>query len=88
VHRDFFFEKALSFPPSGLGATAEILRDGSEKMTVCLVNDMETLIGGEPSVSRTACALARAVSPETPDSMVFDLIRAIRQTFWIVPAWR
>jgi bifunctional non-homologous end joining protein LigD len=43
-------------------------------MTVCLVNDLETLIWVENLASlELHVPLARAGSPQTPDSMVFDL---------------
>ena len=43
-------------------------------MTVCLVNDLNTLIWVENLASlELHVPLARADSPETPDSMVFDL---------------
>jgi bifunctional non-homologous end joining protein LigD len=43
-------------------------------MTVCLVNDLETLIWVENLASvELHVPLARANSPETPDAMVFDL---------------
>ena len=43
-------------------------------MTVCLVNDLDTLIWVENLASlELHVPLARAGSPETPDSMVFDL---------------
>ena len=43
-------------------------------MTVCLVNDLDTLIWAENLASvELHVPLAKANSPETPDSMVFDL---------------
>ena len=43
-------------------------------MTVCLVNDLETLLWVENLASlELHVPLARAGSPETPDAMVFDL---------------
>jgi len=43
-------------------------------MTVCLVNDLETLIWAENLASlELHVPLARAGSPERPDSVVFDL---------------
>ena len=43
-------------------------------MTVCLVNDLETLLWVANLASlELHVPLARAGSPETPDSMVFDL---------------
>jgi len=54
--------------------TAEISQDDEEWMTVCLVNNLETLIWVENLASlELHVPLARAHSPETPDSVVFDL---------------
>ncbi|MBA4373235.1 MAG: ATP-dependent DNA ligase [Thermodesulfovibrio sp.] len=74
VDKDFFFEKRCpSHRPSWV-PTAEVGRDDAEKMTVCLVNDLETLIWTQNLASvELHVPLARAGSPETPDSMVFDL---------------
>jgi bifunctional non-homologous end joining protein LigD len=74
VEKDFFFEKRCpSHRPAWL-ETAEVGRDDEERMTVCLVNDLETLIWVENLASiELHVPLARAGSPETADSMVFDL---------------
>ena len=74
VEKDFFFEKRCpSYHPAWV-KTAEIPQDNGEPMTVCLVNDLETLIWVENLASvELHVPLARAGSPETPDSMVFDL---------------
>jgi bifunctional non-homologous end joining protein LigD len=74
VEKDFFFEKRCpSHRPAWL-RTAQISPDNGEKMTVCLVNDLETLIWAENLASvELHVPLARAGSPGTPDSMVFDL---------------
>jgi bifunctional non-homologous end joining protein LigD len=74
VEKDFFFEKRCpSHRPSWV-KTAEIPQDDGEQMTVCLVNDLETLVWAENLASiELHVPLARAGSPETPDSMVFDL---------------
>jgi bifunctional non-homologous end joining protein LigD len=74
VEKDFFFEKRCpSYHPAWV-KTAEVAQDNGEPMTVCLVNDLETLIWVENLASvELHVPLARAGSPETPDSMVFDL---------------
>jgi len=74
VDKDFFFEKRCpSHRPSWV-KTAEVRRDDVDKMTVCLVNDLETMIWAVNLASvELHVPLARADSPETPDSMVFDL---------------
>jgi len=74
VEKDFFFEKRCPGHRPAWVKTAEIPQDDGEPMTVCLVNDLETLIWAENLASlELHVPLARANSPETPDSMVFDL---------------
>jgi bifunctional non-homologous end joining protein LigD len=74
VEKDFFFEKRCPSHRPAWAKTAELGRDEGERMTVCLVNDLETLIWVENLASvELHVPLARAGSPETPDSMVFDL---------------
>ncbi len=74
VEEEFFFEKRCpSHRPSWV-KTAEIPQNDGERMTVCLVNDLNTLIWVENLASlELHVPLARADSPETPDSVVFDL---------------
>jgi len=74
VAEDYFFEKRCpSHRPSWV-STAEISRDSGEKMTVCLVNDLDTLMWVENLASlELHVPLSRADSPETPDALVFDL---------------
>jgi len=74
VDRDFFFEKRCPAHRPDWVKTAELQPEDGERMTVCLVNDLETLIWVENLASvELHVPLARAVSPETPDAMVFDL---------------
>ncbi len=74
VDRDYFFEKRCPSHRPAWVKTAEIRRDNEERMTVCLINDLETLMWVENLASvELHVPLARAASPETPDSMVFDL---------------
>ncbi|HEX9136054.1 MAG TPA: ATP-dependent DNA ligase, partial [Nitrospirota bacterium] len=74
VEKDFFFEKRCPSHRPVWVKTAEIPQDDGEPMTVCLVNDLETLIWVENLASlELHVPLARAGSPQTPDSMVFDL---------------
>jgi bifunctional non-homologous end joining protein LigD len=74
VDKDFFFEKRCPSHRPAWTKTAEIRRDNGERMTVCLVNDLETLMWVENLASlELHVPLARADSPETPDSIVFDL---------------
>jgi bifunctional non-homologous end joining protein LigD len=74
VDQDFFFEKRCPSHRPAWAKTAEIRLDDGERITVCLVNDLETLMWVENLASlELHVPLARAASPETPDSMVFDL---------------
>jgi bifunctional non-homologous end joining protein LigD len=74
VEKDFFFEKRCPSHRPAWVRTAQIPLDDGEKMTVCLVNDLETLIwAGNLASVELHVPLARAGSPGTPDSMVFDL---------------
>ncbi|MCL5022564.1 MAG: non-homologous end-joining DNA ligase [Nitrospirae bacterium] len=74
VEKDFFFEKRCPSHRPEWAKTAEVIPDEGEQMTVCLVNDLETLMWVENLASlELHVPLARTGSPETPDSMVFDL---------------
>jgi bifunctional non-homologous end joining protein LigD len=74
VDEDFFYEKRCPSHHPAWVKTAEVPQDGGEPMTVCLVNDLETLIWAENLASlELHVPLARANSPERPDCMVFDL---------------
>ncbi len=74
VEKDFFFEKRCPSHRPEWAKTADIRRDDGERMTVCMVNDLETLIWVVNLASlELHVPLARAGSPETPDFMVFDL---------------
>ncbi|RPI35351.1 MAG: ATP-dependent DNA ligase [Nitrospiraceae bacterium] len=73
TEKDFFFEKRCPSHRPAWVKTAEVSHD-KEQMTVCLVNDLETLIWVENLASiELHVPLARADSPDTPDSIVFDL---------------
>jgi bifunctional non-homologous end joining protein LigD len=74
VEKEFFFEKRCpSHRPSWV-KTAEIPQHDGERMTVCLVNDLNTLIWvGNLASLELHVPLARADSPATPDAVVFDL---------------
>jgi bifunctional non-homologous end joining protein LigD len=74
AEKEFFFEKRCPSHRPVWVKTAEVPQDDAERMTVCLVNDLETLIWAENLASlELHVPLARAGFPETPDSMVFDL---------------
>jgi bifunctional non-homologous end joining protein LigD len=74
VEKDFFFEKRCPSHRPAWVKTAEVPQEDGERMTVCLVNDLDTLIWAENLASvELHVPLAKASSPETPDSMVFDL---------------
>jgi bifunctional non-homologous end joining protein LigD len=74
VAEEYFFEKRCPSHRPPWVATAEIPQHDGEEMTVCLVNDLHTLIWVENLASlELHVPLARADSPGTPDSVVFDL---------------
>jgi bifunctional non-homologous end joining protein LigD len=74
VDKDFFFEKRCPSHRPAWVKTAEFRTEERERMAVCLVNDLETLIWVENLASlELHVPLAKAGSPATPDSMVFDL---------------
>lgn len=74
VDQDFFFEKRCPAHRPAWVKTAEVRLDDGERMTVCLVNDLETLMWVENLASlELHVPLARAGSLETPDALVFDL---------------
>ncbi|MHB8772694.1 MAG: non-homologous end-joining DNA ligase [Syntrophales bacterium] len=74
VAEAYFFEKRCPSHRPAWVKTAEVRRDRGEPMTVCLVDDLPTLIWVENLASlELHVPLARAASPETPDSLVFDL---------------
>jgi bifunctional non-homologous end joining protein LigD len=74
VEKDFFFEKRCPSHRPVWVKTAEIPEDNGERMMFCVVNDLETLMWVENLASiELHVPLARASSPGTPDSMVFDL---------------
>ena len=74
VEKDFFFEKRCPSHRPPWVETAEIPQKDGERMTVCLVNDLNALIWVENLASiELHVPLARADSPETPASVVFDL---------------
>jgi bifunctional non-homologous end joining protein LigD len=74
VEKNFFFEKRCPRHHPEWVKTADIPLDDGETMTYCLVNDLQTLIWAENLASlELHVPLARAGTPENPDSMVFDL---------------
>ncbi|MDD2903998.1 MAG: non-homologous end-joining DNA ligase, partial [Syntrophales bacterium] len=74
VDQDYFFEKRCPSHRPAWAKTAVVRQDDGEQRTVCLVNDLETLMWVENLASlELHVPLARAGSPERPDSLVFDL---------------
>jgi bifunctional non-homologous end joining protein LigD len=74
VDQDFFFEKRCPVHRPAWVKTADIPQDNGELMTFCVVNDLGTLLWAANLASlELHVPLARAGTPETPDSMVFDL---------------
>jgi bifunctional non-homologous end joining protein LigD len=74
VDQDYFFEKRCPAHRPAWVKTAEVRRDKGERMTVCLANDLSTLMWVENLASvELHVPLARTGSPERPNTMVFDL---------------
>lgn len=74
VEKEFFFEKRCPSHRPPWMATAEIPQDDGEHMTVCLINDLPSLIWVANLASlELHVPLARTASPGTPDAVVFDL---------------
>jgi bifunctional non-homologous end joining protein LigD len=74
VEKDFFFEKRCPSHRPAWVKTTQIPKGDAEFMTVCLVNDPETLVWVENLASvELHVPLARADFPERPDFMIFDL---------------
>jgi bifunctional non-homologous end joining protein LigD len=74
VDQEFFFEKRCPSHRPAWVQTAELRLEDRDRMTVCLANDLETLMWVENLASlELHVPLARASSPETPDAIVFDL---------------
>ena len=65
VEQDFFFEKRCPAHRPAWVKTAEVRRDNGERMTVCLVNDLATLMWVENLASlELHVPLARAAPPK------------------------
>lgn len=74
VDQDFFFEKRCPAYHPPWVQTAQVSLEDNERMTVCLANDLSTLMWVENLASvELHVPLARVTSPEAPDAMVFDL---------------
>jgi len=74
VDKPFFFEKRCPVHRPPWVQTADIPLHDGEPMTVCLVNDLETLLWVANLASlELHVPLARSAYPETPTAMVFDL---------------
>jgi len=74
VDQDYFFEKRCPSHRPAWAQTAVVRQEDGEDRTVCLVNDLPTLMWVENLASlELHVPLARVNSPETPDALVFDL---------------
>jgi bifunctional non-homologous end joining protein LigD len=74
VEKEYFFEKRCPPHRPSWVKTAKIPYHDKEQMTVCLVNDLNTLIWVENLASlELHVPLALAAFPERPDAVVFDL---------------
>jgi bifunctional non-homologous end joining protein LigD len=74
VEKDFFFETRCPSHRPAWVKTADVPQHDGASIKFCMVNDLETLMWVENLASlELHVPLARTGSPETPDSMVFDL---------------
>jgi bifunctional non-homologous end joining protein LigD len=75
VDHEYFFEKRCPAHRPSWVKTAQVRRrDAEAPMTVCLVDDLATLMWVQNLASlELHVPLARAAAPGTPDFMVFDL---------------
>jgi len=74
VEKGSFFEKRCPSHRPEWVQTAEVFHRDAPPMTMCVVNDLETLLWAENLAAlELHVPMARAGSPRTPDSMVFDL---------------
>ncbi len=74
VEGEFFFEKRCPGHRPPWVETGEVRLTDREVMTVCLVNNLETLMWVANLASlELHVPLARTPTPEVPDSLVFDL---------------
>jgi len=74
VDQDYFFEKRCPAHRPAWVKTSKVLQEEGDLRTVCLVNDLATLMWVENLASlELHVPQARAFSPETPDYLVFDL---------------
>jgi bifunctional non-homologous end joining protein LigD len=74
VDQGYFFEKRCPAHRPAWVPTARLHLEGGEEMTVCLVNNLETLMWVENLASlELHVPLAKVASLGTPDAIVFDL---------------
>ena len=81
VEKGFFFEKRCPSHHPDWVKTAQVSYEDAKNMTVCMVNDLETLIWVENLASiELHVPMARTTSPQSPDYVVFDLDPGERAT--------
>lgn len=74
VDQEYFFEKRCPAHRPAWVPTARLSLEDGEEMTVCLVNNLETLMWVENLASlELHVPLAQVASPGIPDAVVFDL---------------
>ncbi len=74
VGQEFFFEKRCPPHRPDWVKTAAVRLEDKEEMTVCLVDDLPTLMWvANLAALELHVPLARTQSPDTPDALVFDL---------------
>jgi bifunctional non-homologous end joining protein LigD len=73
VEEEFFFEKRCPAHRPDWVATAEVIHK-EDRLQMCVANDIETLLWlGNLAALELHVPLAKAATPATPDSIVFDL---------------
>lgn len=74
VDKEYFYEKRCPSHRPAWVQTAQVAQEKKGTMTVCLVNDLETLLwAGNLASLELHVPLARTDQPDRPDAMVFDL---------------
>jgi|WetSurMetagenome_2_1015567.scaffolds.fasta_scaffold10569_4 bifunctional non-homologous end joining protein LigD len=72
--KEYFYEKRCPSHRPAWVKTTDVIQDDGGRRTFCVVNDLESLIWVENLASlELHVPLAKAYSPNTPDSVVFDL---------------
>jgi bifunctional non-homologous end joining protein LigD len=74
VEKDYFYEKRCPSHRPAWMKTSDVIQDDGERMTYCVINDLESLIWVENLASlELHVPLAKTHSPSISDAVVFDL---------------